>query len=124
MSCANVIEVQVDLGGGIQPKTAPLRGGCRSRLTCQSSVDARVRSQSHDWAGLGVRCRATVAGAAAQGLLLSSVGSRLEAGFPARSTRLVAARWLTLAGRQRASGRCRWPENDEAGAATNQYGAA
>jgi uncharacterized protein (DUF305 family) len=31
-----MIEVQGDLDGGMQPITAPLRGGCRSLLTCRS----------------------------------------------------------------------------------------
>jgi hypothetical protein len=41
LSCTNVIEVQGDLDAEIQPKTAPLRGGYRSPLTCLSSVAAR-----------------------------------------------------------------------------------
>jgi hypothetical protein len=38
LSCTNAIEVQVDLDGGIQPETAPQRGGWLYRLTCQYKV--------------------------------------------------------------------------------------
>jgi hypothetical protein len=37
LSWANVVEVQVDLEGRMQPRTAPLRDACRSRLTCRSA---------------------------------------------------------------------------------------